>query len=291
MRSRTGIILASLLFCLIIPSVSVAGVSVTSGLTYEKEANPGGTYKGVIQLRNNGEAPQEVKIYQTDYLFYSDGRNLYGDPGKDPRSNADWITFSPRRFTIPPKGTAQVDYTVQVPNDQALVGTYWSMLMVEGISSSSPEAAKQEKDKITLSIAQVMRYGLQMITQIGDTGARKLKFVKTKLLKADGKRILQIDMENTGQRWLRPSLWAELYNEKGMSAGKFKGGKLRIYPDTSVRFRIDLTQVPKGKYKALVVADCGGDTLFGATYTFKFKNPESGVNVPATPAPAKRAGE
>lgn len=260
-----------LFFCLIMPFVSVAGVSVPSGLTYEKEAPPGGTYKGAIQLINTGKGPQEVKIYQTDYLFFCDGSNIYGEPGKDPRSNADWITFSPRRLTIPPKGTAQVGYTVQVPDDKALVGTYWSMLMVEGISSSSPEAVKKEKGIISMGISQVIRYGLQMITQIDDTGARKLKFVKTKLLKTDEKRILQIDMENTGQRWLRPGLWVELYDEKGIAAGKFEGEKLRIYPGTSVRFRIDLSRAPEGKYKSLVVADCGDDDLFGATYTFKLE--------------------
>lgn len=275
MRSRTGIILAGLLFCLFTPSVSTAGVAVTSGLTYEKEAQPGETYKGAIQLRNPGEKPQEVKIYQTDYLFYCDGSTIYGDPGKDPRSNADWITFSPRRLIIPPKGQSAVNYTVNVPDDQSLIGTYWSMLMIEGISFGLPEEVRQEKNEITVSIKQVMRYGAQMITQIGDTGTRKLKFLKTKLLKAGGKRILQVDMENIGQRWLRPFLWAEVYNEKGMSTGKFEGRKSRIYPGTSVRFRIDLSQVPKGKYKALVVADCGGDTLFGATYTFRFKSLEA----------------
>ena len=143
--------------------------------------------------------------------------------------------------------------------------------MIEGISSSSPEAARQEKDKITFGISQVIRYGAQMITQIGDTGARKLKFLKTRLLKEDKGRILQVDIENIGERLLRPALWAELYDEKGKSIGKFEGGKLGVYPATSVRFRIDLSQVPKGKYKALVVADCGGDDLFGATYTLKFE--------------------
>jgi hypothetical protein len=271
MRSKTGRVFLVLLFCLIMPSVSVAGVSVPGGLTYEKEAPPGGTYKGAIQLINTGEGPQEVKIYQTDYLFYSDGSNIYGEPGKDARSNADWITFSPRRLTIPPKGASQVNYTLEVPGDKALVGTYWSMLMVEGISSSSPEAVKKEKGIISMGISQVIRYGLQMITQIGDTGARKLKFLKTRLLKEDKERILQLDIENIGERLLRPALWAELYDEKGKSIGKFEGGKLGVYPATSVRFRIDLSQVPKGKYKALVVADCGGDDLFGATYTLKFE--------------------
>jgi hypothetical protein len=271
MKFTTGIILAGLIFCLFMPCVSVAGVSVTSGLTYEKESRPGETYRGAIQLRNNGNAPQEVKIYQTDYLFFCDGRNIYGEPGKCPRSNADWITFSPHRLAIPPKGTSQVNYTVQVPEDKTLTGTYWSMMMIEGISSSSPEASRREKDKITVGISQVIRYGAQMRTQIGDTGIRKLKFLKTRLLKENKGRILQLDIENIGERLLKPSLWVELYDEKGKSAGKFEGGKLGVYPATSVRFRIDLSRVPKGKYKAMVVADCGDDDLFGATYTFKFE--------------------
>ncbi|MBW2165992.1 MAG: hypothetical protein JRG74_07840 [Deltaproteobacteria bacterium] len=271
MRSKTGIILMGLFFCLIMPCVSVAGVSVTSGLTYEKENQAGETYQGVIQLRNTGEDPQEVKIYQTDYLFFCDGRNIYGEPGNDPRSNADWITFSPHRLTILPKSTSQVNYILEVPDDKTLSGTYWSMIMIEGISSSSPEVARQEKDKITFGISQVIRYGVQMITQIGDTGARKLKFLKTRLLKEDKGRILQVDIENIGERLLRPALWAELYDEKGKSIGKFKGVKMGVYPTTSVRIRIELGYVPKGKYKALVVADCGGDDLFGATYTLKFE--------------------
>ena len=271
MRSKTGRVFLVLLFCLIMPSVSVAGVSVPGGLTYEKEAHPGRTYKGAIQLINTGEGFQEVKIYQTDYLFYSDGRSIYGEPGKDPRSNADWINFNPHRLIIPPKGTAQVNYTVNVPNNETLTGTYWSMLMVQDVSKASPEITKNEKAIVTVGITQTMRYGIQIITNVGDTGARKLKFVKTKVLKTDDKRILQIDMENIGERWIRPSLWAELYNEKGLSVGKFEGGKSRIFPGTSVRFKVDLSQVPEGKYKALVVADCGGDDLFGATYTLKFE--------------------
>jgi len=271
MKFRLQIILAGLIFYLLTPQISVAGVSVTSGLTYEKEIQAGETYRGVIQLRNTGEAPQEVKIYQTDYLFFCDGRNIYGEPGKDPRSNADWITFSPHRLTIPPKSTAQVNYNVKVPDDETLVGTYWSMMMIEGLSLNSPEAGRQEKDKVTVGINQVIRYGAQMRTQISNTGTRKLKFIKTKLLKDDKGRILQLDIENIGESLLRPSLWIDLYDQKGRSIGKFKGGKLGIYPTTSVRFRIDLSQVPKGTYKALVVADCGGDDLFGATYTLNFK--------------------
>ncbi|CAG36692.1 hypothetical protein [Desulfotalea psychrophila] len=270
MRLRRKINILVVLFVLLLPSLGMARVSIPSGLTYEKDAQVGGSYRGSIQLLNPGEDPQEVKVYQSDYLFYADGSNSYGEPGKDVRSNADWISFSPRRLIIPAGGSVQVAYIVDVPSDQVLTGTYWSLLLVEGISASSPEAGNGAKGVISVGIQQIMRYGLQMITNIGNTGTHSLKFVKTKILKTDGKRILQIDLENTGERWLRPILWTELYDEKNNSVGKFEGEQLRIYPTTSARFKIDLSQVPKGTYKALVVADAGGDDMFGANYTLKF---------------------
>lgn len=271
MKLKTTAVLAGLLWGLMMPLVSFAGVSVTSGLTYEKTAAAGETYQGIIQLRNPGDTPQEVKVYQTDYLFFSDGTNIYGDPGTDPRSNADWITFSPQRFFIPPKGSSQVNYTVKVPENETLAGTFWSMMMIEAVSSESPEAVKKDKDKITFGISQVIRYGAQMVTHIGDTGVSTIKFLNTSVLKEKQERILQLDLENTGERLLRASLWVDLYDQSGGSVGRFEGGKRGIYPTTSVRFRIDLSRVPPGEYKALVVADCGDDDLFGATYNLKFE--------------------
>ena len=54
-----------------------------------------------------------------------------------------------------------------------------------------------------------------------------------------------------------------------------------------MRFKIDLSPVPEGTYKALVVADCGGDSLFGATYTLQLGRPAA---EPA-PAPSQDAGK
>ncbi len=273
MKTRTKIICTSLFFPLLIPYAARAGVSVAGGLSHEKKSNPGPgvTYKGSILIRNTGDEPQEVKVYQTDYLFFFDGRNIYGQPGKDPRSNANWLIFNPHRTIIPPNGTATVNYTAKVPDDPNLVGTYWSMLMVEGIPKSSPESSEAEKGKTKLGITQIMRYGIQMITHIGETGERKLKFLNTKLLKEAERRVLQVDLENIGQRWLRLSLWVELYDESGRYIGKFDGGRKRLYPGTSVRHKVDLSSVPKGDYKAMVVADCGGDYIFGANYNLKFE--------------------
>lgn len=243
-----------------------ASISVSGSLTHEKTAQPGETYEGSFAINNSDDEPREVKIYKTDYLFSCDGKNEYGDPGKTPRSNADWISYSPRRLIIPAKDSAKVNYKVKVPDDEHHIGTYWSILMVEGIGRESPESSMPAKGKPKIGVHTVMRYGIQVVTNIGDTGTSKMKFLDSRLIKEDGKVSLQVDIENTGERWLKSTLWVELYDERGTSIGKFEGGKLRIYPGTSVRYKVPLTLASKGKFKALVVADCGGENVFGGVY-------------------------
>lgn len=271
MKSRIGIFAAALVLTCLTTSAVQASVSVIGGLSHEKKAAPGEIYKGSIIIKNDDIKPHEIKIYQTDYLYYCDGTNDYDPVGKLERSNADWLSFSPQRMIIPPKGTATINYTINTPNDPNLIGTYWSMLMVEEVPETSPESSLAEEVKPQVGITQILRYGIQMTTHIGDSGKRELKFIETKLLRETEKRVLQVDIENIGQRWLRPSLWAELYDDTGRYIGRFENGRKRIYPGASVRFKVDLSDVPRGPYQALVVADCGGDYIFGVNLNLTLK--------------------
>jgi hypothetical protein len=272
MRRVAYFIIVAACSMLFIRGVASADISIEGGLTYENISRAGDTYQGVIMVKNQGDTPQELKIYLTDYKFNYQGETTYGEPGKDARSNARWVSFSPSRLTIPPRDKATINYTITVPGEESLIGTYWSMLMIECIPETSQEASLPQKEKkLSMGITQIMRYGVQLITEIGDSGTKKMKFLQTKLLKEKDERILQVDVENEGERLLRPQLWTELYAADGASLGRFQGEQSRIYPGTSKRFRVDITKVPIGTYKALVVADCGENDIFGITYTLKFE--------------------
>jgi hypothetical protein len=259
----------------ILVSCLAAQVSIIGELSQDKDALPGNEYTGTIVIRNDTNEPQEAKVYQTDYTFQFNGSNNYGEPGLLPRSNAKWITFSPAYVTLPPQGTMAVNYTVTVPKEteqNKLIGTYWSMLMVEGIQKGSAESSIRPKDaKAQMGIMQTIRYGIQIATTIEKTGTKKIQIVGHNVIKKDdGKRILQVDVENIGEIAIRPDVYVELFNGQGVSLGKFPGVKYRIYPGTSVRQSIDISSVAQGTYKALVVIDAGGDDVFGAQYQLKF---------------------
>jgi hypothetical protein len=250
-----------LLVCSLLPLF--ADVTVKGSLTRQNDSAPGQTYEGVLELLNSAETPQEVKVYQTDYFFYADGRVLYGEPGKQERSNARWISFNPETFIIPPKESALVRYTVTVPADDSLSGSYWSLLMVEGIPEGSPESTIAP-GKVGLGVRQVFRCGVQMITDIGAAAAGKIRFVTSRLVKEGTEQSLLLDIENTGLRWMRASVSAELYDPAGTFIGKFEADPLRLYPGTSGRFKIDLSGVQNNTYKAFILVDGGGSDIFGA---------------------------
>src|SRR5437868_455333 len=89
---------------------SEAGVVVIGNLARTAAIKPGDAFEGVIFLKNNGTQSADVRLSQTDYHCQADGSNEYSEPGKSPRSNANWITVSPTRLKLAAGETQPVRY-------------------------------------------------------------------------------------------------------------------------------------------------------------------------------------
>lgn len=253
---------------LIVLSRVDARVIVESDLTHATEARSGQTYKGVIRLLNLSGESEQVKLYQTDYGFTSDGHETYGEAGGSQRSNAKWIQIDRNQLTLEPRASAKVYFSVSVPSGGGLNGSYWSMIMVEPIPKGSIESGKPLQEN-EVRVTQRIRFGVQVITEIGKTGRAELAFSNARLIEGKERRLFSVDVANSGQRWLKPQFWLELYTTDGTPVGKFDGPTKRVFPGTSARFQVDLEGVKTGQYIALVVADGGGDNLFGANVQLK----------------------
>jgi len=258
--------------CLLSAVGGMAQVGIVGALTHEYSAVPGNSYEGSIEVNNPGEEEQEIKVYQTDYIFYADGTVVYGNPGDLPRSNARWITLSPKQVIIPPKETIAVHFTIQAPDDETLKGTYWSVIMLEPIAKGSPESSSPGSSRPSITVVEVLRYAIQVVTNFGESGTRSIKFGQMRLTAEDGRRSLSVDVENTGERWLRGGLWIDLYDSDGKYVGKYEGTRKRMYPQTSARYSVDLVGLANGSYKALIIVDCGGDDVFGINVNLVLKD-------------------
>jgi hypothetical protein len=249
-----------------------AQISVRGNTIREQRAQPGETYSGTFTVVNASAEPQEAKLYQTDYFTSADGTNAYAAPGSSARSNARWIGLDAITLVIPPLSSRDVTFHVAVPLAGSLSGTYWSMIMVEGVprgsgESNLPSTGRQE---VRAAVVTRVRYAVQVATHVGAATKPAATFAAPAVhVAADGAKVLQFDVANTGIRSFAPAFTLEVYSADGARVKSASPSREMLYPGTSLRQHFDLGTLPAGTYRALVTLDAGENTVFGAQYTLK----------------------
>ena len=251
------------------PSALFAQISVVGSIVQEHDAEPGASYTGNITVHNNRAEPREARVYQSDYRFFADGRTLYEKPGTQTRSNAAWVAASPARLLVPPGQAVDLRYQVNVPAAaDSLAGSYWSLVIVEGVAAASGVGADGRR---AASMQPSGRFGVQVVTHIGATGTPRINFAGAAARKrADGAGTLDVDLANDGDRAGRPALTLEVYDAAGRQIAVLHQARGLLYPGTSLHQQFALGTLAAGTYKAVLVADAGGDAVFGAQYTLRF---------------------
>ncbi len=254
----------SAILLIFIPFLSVASIIILNGLTHENQVQAGETYRGSIQIQNASEKNRSARIYQRDYWFSYTGESKHDPAGTMERSNAGWITFNPELINLAPNEKATINFEVSVPEGESLSGTFWSVLMVEGIV---PPDTTDYSSGVTINTA--IRYAIQIVTNIGETGTSDIQFLGLELGEQEETTLLHVALENTGERMLRPELAVELFDEAGNSAGIIKAERRKTFPGTSVLITLRLEGIKPGNYTGVLVADCDKDHVFGTNVSFE----------------------
>jgi hypothetical protein len=264
-----------MLIFLSLPLRADAQISVRGVLAHDLQTTPGKSVSGSIIVHNDTTEPQQAKAYQRDYLFFADGTNDYAEPGTTERSNANWIRFFPENITIPPSASVSISYTVTVPdsiNHEIPEGSFWSILMIEGIGKESAESTLGDTIDVDdrIGFVQVMRYGVQLATHIEKGSTSDVSVDGIELI-ADGDEgiLFKADITNTGTLMLRPDVYLQVFDSDGVEYGPFNGTRFRIYPGTSVRQKIRLEGLQAGSYQALLVVDAGEGAIFGREFQLR----------------------
>jgi len=252
-----------ILFC---PFCTYASVEVIGSLRQVYNVNQGEVIKGQIRIQNNEAKDQEVRIYQTDLLYNLQEQTFYDEPGANKRSNAGWIQFSPKTVVLKNNESRTIEYEITVPQNDSLSGTYWSVLMVEGVNPIDPSK------KGDLNISTVTRYAVQIVNEMNNKGKGSLKFMEPTLVNGDDKKVyLAVDLTNDGDHYISPEVSMELYDENGNSVKTIKATRKGLYPTTSIRVKLDLEDLPSKKtYTAMIVAAGADNDVFGLEYTLYF---------------------
>lgn len=242
-----------------------AGIIVLNGLSHQHTLRAGQSGKGQLVLRNTGDQSETVKLYARDYLFDPSGQSYFPEPGHHDRSNSAWISLETTNVVLEPGAEKAINYQIDVPDSVQWTGTYWSVIMIEGLGQLDPEDLMNKGFQVNTQV----RYAVQLITHAGETGSRKMEFVDYQLQQRDSVRYVDLLLRNTGERLLLPALKMEAYDEQGELAQTINLRKRKLYPGTTLRFSIPLRALSTGTYQGLILADCGNDGVFGANVNFE----------------------
>jgi len=253
-------------FCLAcLMMVDIAALQVTP-LTFTGTLQPGESKQVTFTLYNDTAATEEVLISPTDYMNNYEGEHFYEKAGTQARSNATWIKLHTRREILTPGQTTNVFYTIEVPKDYTLTGSYWSMFLVEPVQ---PYQTIKDPNGLTLEIK--MRYAYSIITNVG-VGASKLKVLSKEFRTLQDSKIFAVDVLNTGTLFLKPKLTLKLYDDQGKLEKTMESSSELLYPGSSQRFSINYAGWEGKRNTAFLLLDAGENNVFADTFQLTFPN-------------------
>jgi hypothetical protein len=238
------------------------GVEVVSDLYQEIEAAPGQSYTRDVLVKNSGDQRIDVRISVQEFASRLNGVNNYSPTARHARSNADWVALPLTIVSLEPGEVRPVSFSVHVPEADAAdarQGTYWSALIIEPADLAAAPAAAPEG---RVSIRSRIRFAVHVAVQLPG-GEPAVRLLGAELVDGAEGRFIALDVENAGDRVVRPEAWAELYQTDGTPLDRVDGNRPLLYPGNQATLRVPLAAVALGQYTGMLFIDGGTDMLIG----------------------------
>jgi hypothetical protein len=264
------LLLITLLFSSVVLRNSFAGVAILNGLTHIHSGSFGSTLTGTIKMQNSGKKEVRMLIYQQDISLACDKAVDFASINSHERSLGKWLKTNVEEKIIKPNEEYEVTYSITIPADAKDKGTYWGIIMVEAADPI------QEETPQGLKIDSKTRYAVQIIMDVGVPVTGVLSFEKVDLDKkmVDSTKkfayTIAVKIKNSGIFYAKTKVNMEVFNNTGEKVKVIEGMPRRIYPNRCNDFEIEVKDLPKGKYEAVLVAD-NGKELFGSNISLEIE--------------------
>lgn len=249
-RTRLTLLPVALsLFALLSFSHSAQAVSI-SPVKFELSANPGDEISNVIRIYNDGTETVNVRINLENFSPSGEGGQVVIDEATPDTgySIKSWVTLEENTFTLEPRTSRTVGFTMTVPVNAEPGGHYGSIL-----ASIAPGAAGG-------GVGVAQRIGALLLVNVSGEIVEKMyvaEFSAPKFIEY-GPVNLTLRFKNDGSVHLKPRGFVTLTNMFGKDAGTFDIPQSNILPQSVRKFDFPWgVKYMYGKYTASVTAIYG----------------------------------
>lgn len=250
---------------LMTPGYLSASVVILNGLTHAHSIpNSETRIQGVIKVKNDGAKDSRILVYRQDLVSECDQASTYPDAGSHGRSLGQGLKTNVDERLIAASEEFDVRYTIE-PDKAWQQGTYWGVIMVEVADPVRQEA----HDGIRVN--SKIRYAIQVIVDIGPAEGPTLTYEKVAYEKVSADQaMLKVVLKNNGTYGTRTEVILEVYDGAGTKLKTTQPSSRMLYPGSCSTFEIPVTDIPKGKYDCVIIADTKKD-LFGSNISLQIE--------------------
>lgn len=236
-------------------------IVILNGLTHTHTGIEGSMIIGKIKLRNDGQTEEKFIAYKQDLIFICGQEENFSDSLSHDRTLKNWIKTSVDEKTLAAGEEYELNYTISIPKEISQIGTYWTTIMIE---PGDPIATKQESG---LKVNSKVRYAVKVLVDLNSFESPKMTFDNITFKKiTSSSRIVEIQLKNNGLFAVITKVQMELYDANGTKIKTFSAKQRRVFPNKCNQFEIEVSDLPKGRYDGILVADNGKD-LTGSNLT------------------------
>ncbi len=239
------------------------------------------TFTDDIEIFNGGNVPVQVSTSVQDWSLSLDGKKVYAEVGSSPQSLGAILKLNPTDFSIPPRKSQRVRYSIQVP--AAMKGELRSMIFF--LTRPLPVAGQG----VRINIATKLGCSLFLLPpkNIAVASQPKINEIKVVNGKTPGdKSQVVVSVENSGLSSTRLSGTIEARNGLGAIVARgtlprtqlLSGGAREITAQWQ-------TALPPGDYTFKAVLDSGVGKLVAGELRATLSAPTEAVVAPLTAAP------
>ncbi|MDD5254797.1 MAG: hypothetical protein PHR11_01935 [Candidatus Omnitrophica bacterium] len=217
-----------------------------------------GSYSGSIKIQNRSGEPLIIKGYMEDWLYASDqvGVKLFYPAGTTGFSCANWVSFNPPEVIIPARGTAQVNYVINVP--AGVEGGHYAVMFFEAMLAEATGPAVV--DTVGAGTALKLRIGAIFCVEVKGTVKRSAELSKFNVTsgKKKEKFVVTGTYKNTGNADIITSSSFHIMDKGGKIVGRGIFSDTYTLPGDTATTRGAWTEaLPAGKYSLVVTLDLG----------------------------------
>lgn len=213
----------------------------------------GSSQSGSIDIENPADSPIHIKAYLEDwyYLPEASGSKEFKPAGTTELSCANWITFSPPEFTMPPYGKKTINYTVKIPENTS--GGHYAILFIE---NTAPETAGQEGGTVGLAIRVGVLYYIEPTGTIKRTAEFKNLVIEKNA--SDSGISIKLDFENSANTDLTVGGNFNIMDSEGLVVARGEFNNIYTFPQGLAKLAAVWDEkLPKGKYDLVLTFDLG----------------------------------